>query len=170
MPVATVHTQGPGTSARRLALPHGGYPNLGPPWNLEGHHPRLLCSNTCGPKATRGTSKAFQLQLAVLGKRVQCQPLEAVSGHSESTFKIQKTSVIMSELVSLPPEMVLGRTPKSLAGWQLVVDMPRACQTWAPAPGPPALCCHWVAPVSPRPGTRASSWETHYSLSLSAFL
>ena len=82
MPVATVHTQGPGTSARRLALPHRVYPNLGPPWHLEGHHPGLLCSNTCGPKATRGTGKAFELQLAVLGKCVQCQPLEAVSGHS----------------------------------------------------------------------------------------
>ena len=74
------------------------------------------------------------------------------------------------ELVSLSPEMVPGRTPKSLAGWEPVADMPRACQAGAPAPGPPALCCHWVAPVSPRPGTRASSWETHYSLSLSAFL
>lgn len=34
-----------------------------------------------GAESGRGTGKAFQLPLAVLGKCVQCQPLEAVSGH-----------------------------------------------------------------------------------------
>ena len=28
--------------------------------------------------------------------------------------------------------MVPGRTPKSLAGWELVAVTPRACQAWAP--------------------------------------
>lgn len=81
VPVTTVHTQGPGTSARRLALPHRGYPNLGPPRNLEGHHPGAPLLKYLWAESGRGTGKAFQLPLAVLGKCVQCQPLEAVSGH-----------------------------------------------------------------------------------------
>lgn len=81
MPVATVHTRGPGISARRLALPHRGTQTSVLPGTWRVTAPGLLGSNTCGPKAARGTGKAFQLQLAVLGRCVQCQPLEAVSGH-----------------------------------------------------------------------------------------
>ena len=100
MPVTTVHTWEPGTSARK-GWPYrtGGTQTLVLPGTWRVTTLGLHCSNTCGPKAAGAQARPFSFSWQCC---VQCQPLEAVSGHradykhTKSTFKIQKTSVIMS--------------------------------------------------------------------------